>query len=121
MRISVRTEIQSIESILSHSLSRPTKLPAHDGQAMFDEERDGQALGQDVCLLVRSINFVYGDVTLFHVLTEMTELYIEMLGARSDLVYGCNLERATVVFKDFAVHCRLGRLYMEALVSNFAK
>ena len=88
---------------------------------MFDKECHRQALGQDVHLLILSVDLVNGDVTLLNVLVEMMELYVEMLGAWSDLVYGHNLECAAVVFKDFAVHSRLGRLDVESLISNFVK
>ena len=88
---------------------------------MFDEERHGQALGQDVCLLILSVDLVNGDVTLLDVLVEMMELYVEMLGAWSDLVYGHNLERAAVVFKDLAMHSRLRGLDVKSWISNFAK
>ena len=50
------------------------KLPAHDGQLMFDKECDGQTLGQDVCLLILSINLGNGDVTLFNILMEVQYL-----------------------------------------------
>ena len=45
---------------------------------MFDEECHGQALGQDVRLLILSADLVNGDVTLLDVLAEMMELYIEI-------------------------------------------
>ena len=88
---------------------------------MFDKECHGQALGQDVRLLILSVDLVNGDVTLLDVLVEMMELYVEMLGAWSDLVYGHNLEHAAVFFKDLAMHSRLGGLDVKSLISNFAK
>ena len=79
---------------------------------MFDKEHHKQALGQDVGLLILSVDLVNGDVTLLDVLAEMMELYIEMLRAWPDLVYGHNLEHTTVVFKDLAIHSRLEDLML---------
>ena len=63
---------------------------------MFDEECDGQTLGQDVFVLILSIDLVDGDVTLFNVLMEVMKLYVEVLGTRSDLVYGCDFEHCNM-------------------------
>ena len=81
----------------------------------------GTCCSQDVCLLILSINLVNGNVTLFNVLTKVMKLYIEVLGARSDLVYGCDLECTAVVFKDLAMDSRCSGLDVKPLISNLMK
>ena len=51
----------------------------------------------------------------------MMKLYIEILGVRSDLVYGCNLKHVAVVFEDLAMHSRFGGLDVTYLIPNSAK
>ncbi len=59
------------------------------------------------------------DETLSHMVTKMVVTHIDVLGPRAKLGKSCQLKGARVVFKNLAVHIRLGAKNLEILLPHF--
>jgi hypothetical protein len=59
------------------------------------------------------------DETLLHMFTKMMVAHIDVLGPRVKLGKPCQFEGARAVFKNFAIHIRLGAKNLEILLPHF--
>lgn len=65
--------------------------------------------GQIICRLICRCQVVDSDGAVLDLVPEMVQTTVDVLGARTPLVLGCELNGANVVFKNFAMDVRLGR------------
>ena len=59
------------------------------------------------------------DETLSHMFTKKMITHIDVLGPRAKLGKPCQFEGARVVFKNLAIHIRLGAKNLEILLPHF--
>ena len=59
------------------------------------------------------------DETLLHMFTKMMVAHIDVLGPRVKLGKPCQFEGARAVFKNIAIHIRLGAKNLEILLPHF--
>jgi len=59
------------------------------------------------------------DETLSHMFTKRMVTHIDVLGPRAKLGKPCQLKGARVVFKNLAIHIRLGAKNLEILLPHF--
>ena len=71
--------------------------------------------GQEVGGLFRSVDVVDGDVPSSHVITEVVQTNVQMLGSRPVLVGAGNFQSTSVVFKYTAANFRIRQVHFEAV------
>jgi hypothetical protein len=91
------------------------QLPALDGAAVPLRVFLIQRLGQQVGTLKLGVNSMDANRSLNNLLTEVMVLDIQVLGARTILVFRRHDQGATVVFKDSAVDFGLGFCDIESV------
>ena len=78
-----------------------------------------QRFGESIGDLILGINREDLDETLLHMFTKMMVKHIDVLGPRAKLGKPCQFEGAGVVFKNLAIHIRLGAKNLEILLPHF--
>jgi hypothetical protein len=78
-----------------------------------------QRFGESISNLILGINREDLDESLLHMFTKMMVIHIDVLGPRAKLGKPCQLRDARVVFKNLAIHIRLGAKNLEILLPHF--
>ena len=78
-----------------------------------------QRFGESIGDLILGIDREDLDETLSHMFTKMMVTHIDVLGPRAKLGKPCQFEGARVVFKNLAIHIRLGAKNLEILLPHF--
>jgi hypothetical protein len=78
-----------------------------------------QGLSKSISNLILGVNGEYFYKPLPHMFAKMMVAYVDVLGSRAKLGKPCQFKGALVVFKDFAIHIRLGTKNLEILLPHF--
>jgi|LakMenE01Jun11ns_1017448.scaffolds.fasta_scaffold9432789_1 hypothetical protein len=78
-----------------------------------------QRFGESISNLILGINRKDLDESLSHMFTKMMVTYIDVLGSRAKLGKPCQFKGIRVVFKNLAIHIRLGGKNLEILLPHF--
>ncbi len=78
-----------------------------------------QRFGESISNLILGIDREDLDESLLHMFTKMMITHIDVLGPRAKLGKPCQFKGARVVFKNLAIHIRLGAKNLEILLPHF--
>jgi hypothetical protein len=78
-----------------------------------------QRFGESISNLILGINRKDLDESLSHMFTKMMVTYIDVIGSRAKLGKPCQFKGIRVVFKNLAIHIRLGGKNLEILLPHF--
>ncbi len=95
------------------SIAFPT--PSHYGSMVLCESWFIQWLGQHVCWLIRGVDGMQHDFSMFNIVPEVMELDVDVLGVWVHLWDLSDFEGSAVVLKDMAMNSWLGGDHVEAL------
>ncbi len=78
-----------------------------------------QRFGESISNLILGIDREDLDESFLHMFTKIMATHIDVLGPRAKLGKPCQFKGARVVFKNLAIHIRLGAKNLEILLPHF--